>query len=42
MTFKSAKNEGNTFGFLWYWSKTNKLGKFLSPSASFDLPDGST
>ncbi|MEQ1746791.1 MAG: Uma2 family endonuclease [Saprospiraceae bacterium] len=41
MTLKSAENEGNAFGFLWYWSKTNKLGKAFSPSASFDLPDGS-
>lgn len=42
MTLKSAENEGNAFGFLWHWSKTNKLGKAYSPSAAFDLPDGST
>lgn len=42
MTLKSAENEGNAFGYLWYWSKSNKLGKAFSPSAAFDLPDGST
>lgn len=42
MTLKSAFNEGEAFFFLKYWSKTNKLGKAFSPSAAFDLPDGST
>jgi Uma2 family endonuclease len=42
MTLKSAYNEGDAFGYLWYWSKSNQLGKAYSPSATFDLPDGST
>lgn len=42
MTLKSAYYEGEAFGILRNWSKTNKLGRAFSPSASFDLPDGST
>lgn len=42
MTLKSAENEGNAFGYLWYWSTSIKLGKAYSASAAFDLPDGST
>jgi len=42
MTLKSAYNEGEAFFFLKLWSKSNKLGKAFSPSAAFDLPDGST
>lgn len=42
MTLNSAYNEGEAFFYLKAWSKTNKLGKAYSPSAAFDLPDGST
>ncbi len=43
MTYDSSINEGEAFFALKLWSKQNaKLGKVLSPSASFDLPDGST
>jgi len=42
MTLQSAYNEGEAFFYLKLWSKSNKLGKVFSPSASFDLPDGST
>lgn len=42
MTLKSAYNEGEAFFYLKLWSKTNKSGKAYSPSAAFDLPDGST
>lgn len=42
MTLKSAYYEGEAFGILRNWSKTNKLGRAFSPSAAFDLPDGST
>lgn len=41
MTFDSAYYEGEAFGMLRNWSKTNQLGKVVSPSASFNLPDGS-
>ena len=41
-TLKSAYQEGEAFGALKQWSKTNKLGRAFSPSAAFDLPDGST
>lgn len=42
MTLKSAYYEGEAFFALKQWSKTNKLGRAFSPSAAFDLPDGST
>jgi Uma2 family endonuclease len=43
MTYDSSINEGEAFFALKLWSKQNpQLGKVLSPSASFDLPDGST
>lgn len=42
MTLNSAFNEGEAFFYLKAWSKSNKLGKVYSPSAAFDLPDGST
>lgn len=43
MTYDSSINEGEAFFALKLWNKQNpKLGKVLSPSASFDLPDGST
>ncbi len=43
MTYDSSINEGEAFFALKLWAKQNpKLGKVLSPSASFDLPDGST
>lgn len=43
MTLNSAYNEGEAFFALKLWSKQNKeLGKVYSPSAAFDLPDGST
>ncbi len=42
MTLKSAFYEGEAFFALKQWSKTNKLGRAFSPSAAFDLPDGST
>ena len=41
MTFDSGYFEGEAFGILRNWSKTNKLGRAFSPSTSFDLPDGS-
>ncbi|MBV6440740.1 MAG: Uma2 family endonuclease [Haliscomenobacteraceae bacterium CHB4] len=40
MTFDSGYYEGEAFGILRDWSKTNKLGKAYSPSTSFDMPDG--
>lgn len=43
MTYNSSIKEGEAFFALKLWSKQNaKLGKVLSPSAAFDLPDGST
>lgn len=42
MTLKSAYYEGEAFFALKQWSKSNKLGRAFSPSAAFDLPDGST
>jgi len=43
MTYDSGFLEGLAFTFLSNWSlKNRKLGRALSPSASFDLPDGST
>jgi Uma2 family endonuclease len=42
MTLQSGNNEGEAFGFLWYWSRTNRIGKIFSPSTAFDLPDGGT
>ena len=42
MTLKSAENEGNAFGYLWYWSTSIKLCKAYSPSSADDLQDGST
>jgi Uma2 family endonuclease len=41
MTFDSGYYEGEAFGILRNWSKTNNLGRAFSPSTSFDLPDGS-
>jgi Uma2 family endonuclease len=42
MTFDSGYLEGEAFGMLRDWAKVNKkLGRAFSPSASFDLPDGS-
>ena len=41
MTFDSGYFEGEAFGILRNWSKTNQLGRAFSPSTSFDLPDGS-
>ncbi|MCU0345893.1 MAG: Uma2 family endonuclease [Saprospiraceae bacterium] len=41
MTFDSAYYEGEAFGILRNWSKTNSHGRTVSPSASFNLPDGS-
>jgi len=41
MTLKSSYYEGEAFGLLRDWSKTNTLGAAFSPSASFNLPDGS-
>ncbi len=41
MTFDSGYFEGEAFGILRNWSKTNKFGRAFSPSTSFDLPDGS-
>ncbi len=41
MTFDSAYYEGEAFRVLANWSKTNHLGQVVSPSASFNLPDGS-
>lgn len=40
MTFDSGYIEGEVFGMLRDWSKTNKLGRAFSPSTSFDMPDG--
>jgi Uma2 family endonuclease len=40
MTFDSGYYEGEVFGRLRDWSKTNRLGKVFSPSTSFDMPDG--
>jgi Uma2 family endonuclease len=43
MTYDSSINEGEAFFALKLWSKNNpQLGRVLSPSAAFDLPDGST
>ncbi len=43
MTYNSSINEGEAFFALKLWSKQNPyLGKVLSPSGAFDLPDGST
>ncbi|MCC6725961.1 MAG: Uma2 family endonuclease [Saprospiraceae bacterium] len=43
ITYDSSINEGEAFFALKLWAKQNpELGKVLSPSASFDLPDGST
>ncbi|TAK34969.1 MAG: Uma2 family endonuclease [Saprospiraceae bacterium] len=43
MTYDSGFNEGEAFFALKLWSKKYPhLGKVLSPSTSFDLPDGST
>ena len=43
MTYNSSINEGEAFFALKLWSKKNPLlGVVLSPSAAFDLPDGST
>jgi Uma2 family endonuclease len=43
MTYESGFLEGLAFTFLSNWSlKNRKLGRALSPSTSFDLPDGST
>lgn len=41
MTFDSGYYEGESFGMLKDWSKTNPKGRAFSPSTSFDLPDGS-
>lgn len=42
MTYNSAKNESRAFFFLQMWGHFNpQLGDILSPSASFNLPDGS-
>lgn len=41
-TLKTAEAEGTILGHLWCWSKSDKSGKVFSPSAAFDLPDGST
>lgn len=41
MTFDSGYFEGEAFGMLRDWSKSNALGRAFSPSTSFDLPDGS-
>ena len=41
MTYNSAKNESRAFFFLQMWGHFNpKTGDILSPSASFNLPDG--
>jgi Uma2 family endonuclease len=40
-TFDSAYYKGEAFAILRNWSKTKQLGKTVSPSASFNLPDGS-
>lgn len=43
MTYESSINEGEAFFALKLWSKQHpELGKVLSPSGAFDLPDGST
>lgn len=43
MTYDSSISEGEAFFALKLWSKQHpKLGKVLSPSGAFDLPDGST
>jgi Uma2 family endonuclease len=41
VTFDSAYYEGEAFRILANWSKTNSYGRTVSPSASFNLPDGS-
>lgn len=42
MSYDSAINEGDAFMFLSHWAFFHKqLGDCLSPSASFNLPDGS-
>ncbi|MEK7257950.1 MAG: Uma2 family endonuclease, partial [Bacteroidota bacterium] len=41
MSFDSGFLEGEAFGILRDWSKTNSLGRAFSPTTSFDLPDGS-
>ncbi len=43
LTYESSINEGEAFFALKLWSKQHpELGKVLSPSGAFDLPDGST